>query len=315
MIPRALTPAAFAGRDAGAAIENFAGETMGTSWSLQAVSPPAGAAADVQARFDRVVAQMSQWDPASDLSRFNSGPPGIWQAIPAEFAMVIGAALGISQASAGAFDPCLGRLTEQWGFGAAGPVDRFPAAGAGPTIHSIDYDAPECRIRRSEDAALDLSGIAKGYGVDLAAEWLLGAGVRHFLIEVGGELRGEGIRPDGQPWWVDTEMPPSSSLAPYRIALHDLSAATSGNYRRGFEVDGVRYSHSFDPRTGRPIVHNVSSVTVLHRSCMMADGWATALTILGPQAAIALADEQGLAACVVAGQREYLSRGWRAMLG
>ena len=309
-----MTPAAFAGRDAGAAIESFAGETMGTSWSLQAVFPPAGAAAAVQARFDCVVAQMSQWESASDLSRFNRALPGIWHAIPAEFAAVISAALDIARISDGAFDPCLGRYTEQWGFGSAGFVDAIPTAGAEPTNHSIDYDAPERRIRRTEGAALDLSGIAKGYGVDLAAEWLLEQGVRHFLIEVGGELRGEGIRPDGQPWWVDTEMPPSSSLAPYRVALHDLSVATSGNYRRGFEVDGVRYSHSFDPRTGRPIVHNVSSVTVLHRSCMMADGWATALTVLGPQAAIALADEQGLAACVVAGQREYLSRGWRAML-
>ncbi len=109
-------------------------------------------------------------------------------------------------------------------------------------------------------------------------------------------------------------MPPLSSAAPYRIALHDLSVATSGNYRRGFTVDGQRYSHSFDPRTGRPIVNGVSSVTVLHRSCMMADGWATALTVLGPDAAIALADDQKLAACVIAGDREYISRAWRDML-
>ena len=314
MIPRALTPAAFAGRDAGAAIESFAGETMGTSWSLQAVSPPVGAAAAVQARFDRVVEQMSQWEATSDLSRFNRAPPNMWQTIPAEFAAVICAALDIARISDGAFDPCLGRHTEQWGFGSAGPIDAIPTAAAGLANHSIDFDPQECRIRRTEGAALDLSGIAKGYAVDLAAEWLLGQGVRHFLIEVGGELRGEGIRPDGQPWWVDTEIPPSSSLAPYRVALHDLSVATSGNYRRGFEVDGVRYSHSFDPRTGRPIVHNISSVTVLHRSCMMADGWATALTVLGAQGAIARADAQGLAACVIAGEREYLSRGWCAML-
>lgn len=315
MIPRALTPAAFAGRDAGAAIESFAGETMGTSWSLQAVTPPAATATAVQARFDRVVTQMSQWDAASDLTRFNRAPPGIWHVIPAEFAAVISAALDIARISDGAFDPCLGLHTEQWGFGSAGPVTAIPAPAAGSAASpSIDFDAQERRIRRTEGAALDLSGIAKGYGVDSAAEWLLGEGVRHFLIEVGGELRGEGIRPDGQPWWVDTEMPPSSSFAPYRIALHDLAVATSGNYRRGFEVDGVRYSHSFDPQTGRPVIHNVSSVTVLHRSCMMADGWATALTVLGPQAAITLADEQGLAVCVIAGQREYLSRGWRAML-
>jgi thiamine biosynthesis lipoprotein len=109
-------------------------------------------------------------------------------------------------------------------------------------------------------------------------------------------------------------MPPTSSIPAWRIALHDLSVATSGNYRRGFSVDGQHYSHSFDPKTGQPIVSGVSSVTVLHRHCMMADGWATALTVLGPAAAIALADTEELAVCVVAGDREYVSRAWRAML-
>lgn len=289
---------------------------MGTSWSLQAVAPPVGVQGGVQAMLDRVVAQMSQWEADSDLSRFNRAAPDIWYEVPPELAHVVAAALEISGTSGGAFDPCLGELTEIWGFGRAGPVDRLPLEELGKAFERrIDFDASAQRIRRSAGAALDLSGIAKGYGVDLAAEWLLAEGVRHFLLEVGGELRGEGIRPDGQPWWVDVEMPSTSSIPPWRIALHDLSAATSGNYRRGFTVDGRHYSHSFDPRTGRPIVNNVSSVTVLHRSCMLADGWATALTVLGPQAAIALADEQQLAAHVIAGDREYLSRAWRDMLG
>lgn len=302
-------------RDPGAQVETCSGETMGTSWSLQAVSPPAGVQGSVQAVLDRVVAQMSQWEAGSDLSRFNRATPGAWRPVPSEFAVVVAAALEISDASGGAFDPCLGELTERWGFGIAGPVDRLPLGEQGnASDRRIDFDASDQRIRRSAGAVLDLSGIAKGYGVDLAAEWLRARGVRHFLIEVGGELRGEGIRPDGQPWWVDMEMPPASSLAPYRIALHDLSAATSGNYRRGFTVDDRRYSHSFDPRTGRPIVNGVSSVTVLHRSCMMADGWATALTVLGPQAGMALADERQLAACMIAGDREYVSRAWSVML-
>ncbi len=286
---------------------------MGTGWSLQAVGASPSIAAEVQAALDRVVAQMSQWEPDSDLSRFNRAEAGVWRELPAEFANVVNAALMIARASDGAFDPCLGALTDRWGFGASGPVDRVPDA-ADDGERRIEFAPETRRIQRSADAILDLSGIAKGYGVDLAAEWLLAQGVRHFLLDVGGELRGEGIRPDGQPWWVDVEMPPTSSVARYRIALHDLSAATSGNYRRGFAVDGQHYSHSFDPRTGRPIVHAVSSVTVLHRSCMMADGWATALTVLGPAAAIALADAQELAACVIAGDREYISRGWRAML-
>ncbi|WP_447930559.1 FAD:protein FMN transferase [Sphingopyxis fribergensis] len=286
---------------------------MGTSWSLQAVSPPAGTAGGVQAAFDGIVAQMSQWEPDSDLSRFNRAAPGGWHDVPGEFAHVVERALAIARASGGAFDAGLGLLTEAWGFGSAGPVNAVPEQ-CGAADRTIDFDPAARRIRRGEGAALDLSGIAKGYGVDLAAEWLLGSGVRHFLLEVGGELRGEGIRPDGQPWWVDVEMPPTSSVPPWRIALHDLSIATSGNYRRGFVADGRHYSHSFDPATGRPIVNGVSSVTVLHRQCVMADGWATALTVLGAEAAIALADEQGLATCVVAGDREFLSRAWRDML-
>lgn len=286
---------------------------MGTDWSLQAVAAPQSVAVGVQAALDLVVAQMSQWEAQSDLSRFNRDAPDVWRELPAELTHVVDAALAIGRASDGAFDPCLGALTDRWGFGASGPVDRVPDAADGGK-RRIDVDPDTRRIRRGGGAFLDLSGIAKGYAVDLAAEWLLASGVRHFLLEVGGELRGEGIRPDGQPWWVDVEMPPTSAVAPYRIALHDMAAATSGNYRRGFTVDGQHYSHSFDPRTGRPIVHAVSSVTVLHRSCMMADGWATALTVRGPAAAIALADAQDLAACVIAGDREYVSRGWRAML-
>ena len=292
---------------------------MGTSWSLQAVAPPPHAAHGVQAALDRVVAQMSQWEPHSDLSRFNRAAPDAWQALPHEFATVLGAALDVARASGGAFDPCLGRLTELWGFGAAGAVAAVPGAGpldaARRDDRTINYDPDTRRARRSAGAMLDLSGIAKGFGVDHAAEWLLAAGVRHFLIEVGGELRGEGLRPDGQPWWVDVETPPEAIRQPYRGALHDLSIATSGSYRRGFAVDGQHFSHSLDPRTGWPIIHGVRSVTVVHRSCMLADAWATALTVMGADTAMRCADEHGLAACAIVDEREYLSQAWRDMLG
>lgn len=286
---------------------------MGTYWSLQAVAPPADIAPGVQAVLDGVVAQMSQWEPESDLSRFNRAAAGVWRDVPADLARVLKAALAIAKASGGAFEPALGRLTEQWGFGSAGPADRVPD-GPSTDIGRLEFDAGRRRARRSEGALLDLSGIAKGYGVDAVSEWLLARGVRHFLIEIGGELRGEGIRPDGQPWWVDVEPPPSWPGPGWRIALHDLSVATSGDYRRGFEAGGRHYSHSFDPQTRRPIANGVRSVTVIHRSGMMADGWATALTIVGPDAAISLADEQRLAACILARGREYRSRAWSAML-
>ncbi|MGN6596897.1 FAD:protein FMN transferase [Sphingopyxis terrae] len=314
MIPRALTPAAFAARRPGAPVRSFSRRTMGTSWSLQAVDAPVSAGEVVRRALDRVVRQMSQWEAESDLSRLNRAPAGEWHAIPPEFARVMAGAIAIAEASGGAFNPALGLLTERWGFGAAGPVATAPDIAPPDAPPDIAFDAATARVRRGAGAALDLSGIAKGFGADLAAEHLLASGVRHFLIEVGGELRGEGLQPDGQPWWVDVEPPPGQSHAPWRLALHDLSVATSGNYRRGFTDGGRHYSHSFDPRSGRPIVNGVASVTVVHRSCMIADGWATALSIVGPERGMALADAQGLAMQMIADGREYVSREWRAML-
>lgn len=317
-IPPRVSPAAFARREAGGRIARLAGETMGTRWSLLAVSPPDDVAAGVQASLDRVVAQMSQWEPASDLSRFNAAPPGRWQALPPEFARVLCAALDVEQASGGAFGPAMGVLSDLWGFGAAPPRGVAPSAAeidaALREAGAIAFDGPGLRARRTGQARLDFSGIAKGFGVDLAAQWLLGRGLHHFLLEVGGELCGQGIRPDGQPWWVDVELPPGAVAAPLRIALHGLCAATSGNYRRWLDAGGQRHAHTLDPRTGRPIENGVVSVTVLHESCMLADAWATALTVLGPDAGMALAEAQGLAAQMLAADGEYLSPALRAML-
>ena len=290
---------------------------MGTGWSLSIVSPPDGVLTGVQAALDRVVAQMSQWERQSDISRFNRLRPGQWQSLPPEFVTVLQAALAVCEASGGAFDPGMGAFSDAWGFGITN-VDGVPddATIAGPLAgHGrIELDALTLRARRTGVARLDFSGIAKGFGVDLAADWLLRSGARSFLIEVGGELRGESVKPDGQPWWVDVESPPGSGTLPVRAALHGLSIATSGDYRRWLDADGRRYSHTLDPRTGRPIENGVHSVTVLHRSCMLADAWATALTVLGPAQGIAIADAQGLAAHVIADGGERMSAAFSAML-
>lgn len=318
VIPPRLSPAAFADRQPGGRVERFAGKTMGTSWSLAAVSPPQGVATEVRAALDRVVAQMSQWEPGSDLSRFNRGAPGTWQMLPPEFARVLRAALDVAEASGGAFDPAVGALSDTWGFGAAPVPHGAPSgaeiddilAGAG----RVALDSPGLRARRTGSERLDFSGIAKGFAVDLAAERLLATGVRHFLLEVGGELRGHGLRPDGQPWWVDVEAPPSSPVSPLRAALHEIAIATSGNYRRWLDTDGRRYSHTLDPCTGRPVENGVASVTVLHPSCMLADAWATALTVLGPVQGMATAEAQGLAARMIADGQEHVSPALLAML-
>jgi thiamine biosynthesis lipoprotein len=275
----------------------------------------------IQRALDTVVAQMSHWEPGSDLSRINRAPPGGWHAIPPEFSRVLGAAIRVRDASGGAFDPGMGGLAALWGFGPSGPMQELPAPEAiGALLGGrIEHDPALLRARRIGAAQLDFSGIAKGFGVDAAAQYLLGLGLADFLIEVGGELRGEGIRPDAQPWWVELEQAPGARLPPIRVALHGLSIATSGDYRRYIERDGRRFAHTLDPRTGLPIGNGVASVTVLHAECMLADAWATALTVLGPEAGMALAAREGLAAHMVVrnadGFGEHLSPEFAGMLG
>lgn len=295
---------------------------MGTSWSARIVAPPEGIALKIQAELDRVVAEMSHWAPDSALSRFNRSEPGRWQPLPTGFANVLAAALDVSERSDGAFDPAMGVLVDLWGFGPPGPRTDLPGDGeveAARTVSGrIHIEQDDRRARRSALAALDFSGIAKGHGVDRVAEMLRGMELPDFLVEVGGELRGEGIKPDGQPWWVDLEAVPGSSLPPLRAALHGLSVATSGDYRRSFAHDGRDYAHTLDPRTGRPLDNGIASVTVLHPSCMLADAWATALTVLGPNG-MTLAEREGLTAHMVVrdgtGFAEHLSSALTEMLG
>ncbi|WP_404339739.1 FAD:protein FMN transferase [Sphingomonas sp. MMS12-HWE2-04] len=290
---------------------------MGTSWSLHAVDAPPDTRAEIEGALARVVAEMSHWEPGSHLSRFNRADPGRWQPLPPAFADVLRTGLAIAEASDGAFDPAMGVLADLWGFGPAGP-QPFPSDAAVAQALAVSghrhLEQDGRRARRNARAALDFSGIAKGHAVDAVADRLRGLGLADFLIEIGGELRGEGIKPDGQPWWVDLETVPGIAAAPLRIALHGLSVATSGDYRRGFEANGRRYAHTIDPRTGRPLDNNVASVGVLHAQCMHADAWATALGVLGP-AGMALAEREGLATrMLVRGGGEHLSPALQAML-
>lgn len=311
----------FDGRDRLAGIVAFGGETMGTRWSVQAVAPRGGMAGEgveaaIVATLDAVIAQMSNWEGQSDISRFNRAPPGKWQAVPDDFAAVLRAGLDVSRRSDGAFDPAIGGLVDRWGFGPAGyrapPIDSAPLQG----WRAIEMEG--ARARRTADVALDFSGIAKGFAVDAVARYLADAGVQNALVEIGGELRGAGIKPDGQPWWVDLETPPEMMLPVTRVALCGVSVATSGDYRRFVAQDGQRYAHSIDPRSGAPVGNGVASVSVLHASAMMADAWATALLVLGVEAGLRLAAREDLAALMITreadGAKEWMSPGFAAML-
>jgi thiamine biosynthesis lipoprotein len=311
-------------------IRDFSGQSMGTTWAVRFVDTLGRVNHDwqagVQAQLDLVVAQMSHWVAESTLGRYNSASAGSWHVLPAEFHAVMRCALDVAAVSRGAYDPTTGAIVNLWGFGPGGGFasgDFVPpteaaigAALADCGWQRICFDAQQ-RMFQPGGLQLDLSSIAKGYGVDLVARYLHANGIDHFLVEVGGELRGAGMKADGQPWWVSLEEP-LDRLPSTLVALHGLSVATSGDYRRSFEYAGRRYAHTLDPRNGYPLSDGVASVTVLHKECMLADAWSTALGVMGVDEGLACAEEQGLAVRFLQAQdgqcHEHMSRAFAELL-
>ena len=333
LVPLSLSP----GQPAlGSAMHDVAGSTMGTSWSARTVLAPgaqmAGSGAigaNLQRQLDIVVAQMSHWEPDSDLSRYNSAAAGTWRHFPSAFYKVFSYALQVAEASGGAYDPCAGALVNCWGFGARRRYDEAgfyaPDDSAIAAIMArrdrlrVQVDAAARKVLQPGGVEIDLSSVAKGYAVDQLSHSLEAQGIHHYLVEVGGELRGAGIKPDGQPWWVTLEGVPDAQEQPETaVALHGLAVATSGDYRRHYQHRGARASHTLDPRTGYPIDNDVASVTVLHPECMAADALSTALSALGPEAGMRFAEQHQLPARFLLrgpdGLREVSSTAFKAML-
>ena len=312
-------------------LRDASGSTMGTSWSARLLQPPgvrSNLGQQMQAELDGIVAEMSHWDPESTLGRYNRAPGGSWHALPPRFVEVLDYALGVAEASGGAYDPFAGALVNLWGFG---PERRFNQPGfyapAPSAVQSVlaqraslspEVDRAGARLLQPGGALLDFSSIAKGYAVDRLAWCLEQHGVRHYVVEIGGELRGAGMKPDGQPWWVTLEGVPGLDSTPTVAALHGLAVATSGDYRRFFDHGPLRASHTLDPRSGYPIANDIASCTVLHPSCMAADALSTTITVLGFDAGIAFAEERALAARLLlrraGGLEERTTTAWQAML-
>lgn len=310
-------------------VAQLSGETMGTTWSARVVVPDGAnslveAARDtIVARLDRVNRSMSTWDPESEISRFNRLQSTEPFAVTLEFADVVRQAEEVSRATGGAFDATVAPLVSAWGFGAQGapgrPADPMAVDSARARVgFGRLHLASDGSTLRKDDPRLeiDLSAIAKGYGVDLAAEGLAAIGLASFAIEVGGEVRARGRKPDGSSWSVGIEAPDPDSRRIYRsVALDDASIATSGDYRNWYDSDGTRFAHIVDPRTGRPVPWVGFSVTVVHPSATRADAWATGISVLGPDAGLVLAEQENLAVLFVlpdgrGGYRERASSAW-----
>lgn len=285
------------------------GPTMGTRYSAVFYAP---AAADLEAigqalaqSVTEVDRQMSTWKPESDLMRFNHAAVGEWVALPDRLLTVIAAGLDIGRATHGAFDIGVLDLIEAWGFNdhahVPDPVaiDRLGATARRPAYESLELDRRAGRAIKHAPIGIDLSGIAKGYGVDRLAETLIGFGIAHFLVSIDGELRAAGGKADGTPWRVAVEQPdPNRRDVAGIVELADGALATSGNYRHRAVLDGRSFSHTMDPRTGRPVPDHVNSVTVRAPTCMLADAWASAVMVMGEEADPLLA-ARGLSAMTI----------------
>ena len=276
---------------------------MGTTWSVRWL--PRGPGDEpavlrlIENTLDLVVGQMSPWRADSDISRFNCTAPGIWHDLPEAFRTVLSCGLNIARATGGAYDPTAGELVDLWGFGPPGPVASDPdECAVAAALERCGWrrlaDDGHGRYRQPGGLRLDLSSIAKGYAVDCIVERLAAHGIAGALVEIGGELCGYGIKPDGQPWWVALDHPAAGTRqheprADDVVALYGLGVATSGDAQRRLERGGRVISHTIDPRNGHPVSADVASVSVLNRRCMEADAWATALLVLGREEGPAMA--------------------------
>lgn len=279
--------------------QNLQGEIMGTYWIVKTLHGDPALREDIQKELDSINSKMSTYLPASELSLFNAHQDSTPYPFSAETIEVIRAAQKISTHSAGAFDITIKPLVDLWGFGAnksttppSEEARKSAMEQVGYTLLTINTNTIQ---KKHPLLALDLSAIAKGYAVDQVALLLEQKGHTNYMVDIGGELKAKGKNAKDRYWRIGIETPDAERGA-YTdiIELRDMAIATSGDYRNYYEQDGKRISHTIDARTGMPITHNLASVSVLHTSAMMADAWATTLSVVGPHEALKLADTHNL---------------------
>ncbi len=288
-------------------VVRLSGETMGTTFNITAIGVDVdeeALAVAVEETLADVNAKMSNWDKNSEVSQFSKSQSTEPTQVSEEFALVIAAANDVHEKSGGTFDVTLGPLIELWGFGPRKPEDPVPsdediqaALNSVGQAGLLTLDREAGTLAKSDaGVGINLSAIAKGYGIDAVADTLRDAGIEDYMVEIGGDLVTMGENDKGEAWRIGIEKPEAGSQNLQLIVqLDDLGMATSGDYKNFFEQDGVRYSHIIDPITGRPITHRTTSVTVLAENAMMADAWATAMLALGQEKGLELAEKHKLA--------------------
>ena len=294
---------------------SLSGSTMGTTYHIKVVPndelpEPQLLQAEIDIALEVVNDQMSTYRPDSELSKFNQLPIQQRMKVSTDTIKVISEGMRLYKETDGALDITLGPVVNLWGFGPDKRPITEPSQAqidAAKTKMGIDELSINGRtlIKHNADLYIDLSSIAKGFGVDKIAALLDKYHVSGYLVEIGGELNIKGTKADNSPWRVAVEQPTSEGQAVQQvIEPGTMSLATSGDYRNFYQENGERFSHLIDPRNGYPIKHKLASATVLNSSCMTADGYATAMMVLGTQASLALAKEKNLAVMLIEKQQQ-----------
>lgn len=307
----------------------FSGKTMGTTYSVTLYSKdPRHNKEEIQRKVDivleRVNAQMSTYDPESELSRFNQFEGTEPVVISRDLERVVTRALEIAEQTDGALDVTVGPLVNLWGFGPQARPEQEPSREQLEEIRrKVGYKKLRVEnhqlIKDEPDMYVDLSTIAKGYGVDRVGHLLNQLRIKQYLVEIGGEVLSKGGKPDEASWKLAIEKPVSTERAVQRVVeFKDGALATAGDYRNYYEEDGRRYSHIIDPKTEFPIQHNLVSTSVYAEDTMSADAYATALMVMGTDKAKSFSKKHNMAVMLIyktdEGFEEYISQAFEPLL-
>ncbi len=281
------------------------GQTMGTTYSIKIISNSKSfRKEELKKNIDSVLVdvnnKMSTYIKNSELSEFNKLQDTNWISASYDLVTVFSEAIEVSRKSEGMYDITVGPLVNLWGFGPGNKTEKIPSKKEIDEIKkNIGYkniliDSNKLKIKkRNPDIYCDLSSIAKGYGVDKVAMYCDSKNINNYMIEIGGEVRTKGKNQKGNQWRIGIASPNNIGLQNI-VNLSNYSMATSGDYLNYFEKDGIRYSHTINPKTGKPITHKLASVSVIYKDCSYADAYATAIDVMGPEVGYKFALQQNL---------------------